>query len=102
MEPQPTPTHQRADDSVVVAAATVAIAASKSPIRSIRLTYGKGINGDSVREKRGVAPRPLPASDTSKSPVKKSIRTRHAGGPSRRSTGGIAKAIHSKKSKCKP
>ena len=102
MELQPTPAHRRADDGDVVAAATVAIAASKSPIRSMRLTYGKGGDGDSVREKRGLAPRPLPSSDTSKSPVKKSIRTRHAGGPSRRSTGGIAKAIRSKKSKCKP
>ena len=88
MEPQPTPAHRRADNGVVVAAATVAIAGSESPIRSMRLTYGKGSDGDSVREKRGLAPRPLPASDASKSPVKKLIRTRRAGvPPSRRSTG---------------
>ena len=98
---QPTPAHHRADDGDVVAddgdavaAATVAVAGSESPIRSTRLTYGRCGDGESTREKRRLAPRPLPASDTSKSPVKKSIRTRRAGGPSRRSTGAIASSFH--------
>ena len=80
MEVQPTPAHHHAvdgddvaDDGDVVAAATIAVAGSESPIRSTRLTYGRGGDGESAREKRGLEPRPLPASDTSKPPVKKSI-----------------------------
>lgn len=101
MEVQPTPAHHRDDDGDVVAgdgdvvaAATVAVAGSESPIRSTRLTYGRGGDGESAREKRGLGPRPLPASDTGKSPVKKSIRTRRAGGPSRCSTGAIDLSFH--------
>ena len=59
MEVQPTPAHHRDDDGDVVAgdgdavaAATVAVAGSESPIRSTRLTYGRGGDGESAREKR--------------------------------------------------
>ena len=90
MELEPTPAPPRSDDGAAVAAATVAAAGDKSPIRKVQLIYSKGGGGDSVRKKRGAVPRKSPASDTSKSPVKKSIRTRRSGAPSRRTGGGGA------------